>query len=152
MVRTVKIEGTIKGAKGMPNYPGDVAIFTSKIANDNKDHLYTYVASIERVVDGDTLIVMIDLGLKTKTRQKLRLRGIDCPELTTERGKYTRSYVKNILDKQKFVIVKTYKDDKYGRMLADVFFMKGKNRPEAVAENGIFFNQILLNEGLAEIW
>lgn len=143
--------------------------FTAKIANPDADWLYTYVAQVERVVDGDTLIAMIDLGLKTKIRQKLRLRGIDTPELTAKRGKYVKDHVKKLLDKQKFIIVKTYKDDKYGRMLADIFYGPAKTPvvklinglktpgvrsldPAAVAAEGIFLNQYLLDKGLAKIW
>jgi len=143
-------------------------IFFSRISNDNKDRLYTYVAAVERVVDGDTLIAMIDLGLKTKTRQRLRLRGIDCPELTTKRGKYVKDYVKKVLGAQKFIIIKTYKDDKYGRMLADVFYGEpGRGEPSraprgitkkdfadpaVVVEEGVFLNQELLDKGLAAVW
>src|SRR3990167_7609795 len=47
----------------------------------------TYKAFIERVVDGDTLIVKIDLGFETRIREYLRLRGIDAPETDTAEGK-----------------------------------------------------------------
>ncbi len=127
-------------------------IFCAKIANDNKARLYTYVAAVKRVVDGDTLIVMIDLGLKTKTIQRLRLRGIDCPERTTPRGRHVKDYVKKLLDKQEFIIVKTHKNDKYGRMLADVFYLAKEKDPEAAAEKGIYLNQHLLDENMAETW
>lgn len=124
--------------------------FLTKIAQPAESRLYTYMASVERVVDGDTLIAMIDLGLKTKTSQRLRLRGIDTPEITTKRGKYVSDYVKKILTKQEFIIVKTYKDDKFGRMLADVFYLPKEKDPAAVAAEGIFLNQQLLDEGMAE--
>ncbi len=99
------------------------------------------------------LLVMIDLGLKTKTRQRLRLRGIDTPELTTKRGKYVKDVVKKQLGKQKFIIIKTYKDDKFGRMLADIFYGKSQaTNPESVVEEGTFLNQELVDKGLAKIW
>ena len=126
--------------------------FTAKFARDGAENLYTYKANIERVIDGDTLVCMIDLGLKTKTRRKLRLRGINCPEMSTKSGAYVKERVKKILDKQKFIVVKTYKNDKYGRMLADVFYLAKEKDANVVAEKGIYFNQILLDEGLAEIW
>jgi endonuclease YncB( thermonuclease family) len=103
-------------------------------------------------VDADTFVVMVDCGLKTGTRQRLRLRGIDCPERTTKRGRYVRDYVKKLLDRQDFVIVKTYKDEKYGRVLADVFYLKDEKDPAAVVQKGIFLNQALLDKGLAEPW
>ena len=88
----------------------------------------------------------------------------------------------NSISQQKFIIVKTYKDDKYGRMLADVFYAVEKKNisfqqkgllsfanaskrngisnfaeiklsdPAVVAENGIFLNQQLVDEGLAKVW
>lgn len=128
------------------------SIFGVKNGKNKKDRLYTYKAGVHRVIDGDTLIAMIDLGLKTKTRQKLRLRGIDAPEITTQRGLYVRDYVRMTLDRQKFVVVKTYRDDKWGRMLADVFYKTGAADPDAVAAEGIFLNQELVDQGLAEIW
>jgi hypothetical protein len=44
---------------------------------------YAYAAKVERVVDGDTLWVVVDLGFKAAVREKLRLRGINTPELGT---------------------------------------------------------------------
>ena len=43
--------------------------------------LYTYEAFLERVVDGDTIIVRIDLGFDVLKRERIRLRGIDAPEI-----------------------------------------------------------------------
>jgi len=126
--------------------------FTPKMFKGDKDLLYTYKAKVDRVVDGDTHVVTIDLGLKTETRQKLRLRGIDCPERSTKRGKYVKDYVKKLLDKQKFIIVKTHKDDKYGRMLADIFYLPKEKNPDVVAEKGKFLNQELVDKGLAQMW
>jgi endonuclease YncB( thermonuclease family) len=45
------------------------------------NELYTYQAFVERVVDGDTLKVEIDLGFNIRIRQTIRLRAIDCPEM-----------------------------------------------------------------------
>ena len=40
------------------------------------------VSSLEKVVDGDTIDVNIDLGFDVCTKQRVRLLGIDTPELT----------------------------------------------------------------------
>ena len=45
--------------------------------------MYEYQAIIERVVDGDTVDVMIDLGFDVWTKQRVRLMGIDTPESRT---------------------------------------------------------------------
>ena len=41
------------------------------------------VKSVERVVDGDTMDVVLDLGFDTLTKQRVRLLGIDTPESRT---------------------------------------------------------------------
>ena len=42
---------------------------------------FSYKATVLRVVDGDTVDAEIDLGFRMKTTQRLRLKGIDTPEL-----------------------------------------------------------------------
>jgi micrococcal nuclease len=40
---------------------------------------YIYQATLERVVDGDTVDVVIDLGFSTFRRERIRLYGVDAP-------------------------------------------------------------------------
>jgi hypothetical protein len=87
-----------------------------------KRFLHTYKASLEKVVDGDTLVVILDLGFGILSKQILRLRGIDAPELKTEEGKASTKELVKILQDVKILIVKTIQTDKYGRYVADVFF------------------------------
>jgi micrococcal nuclease len=42
---------------------------------------FTYRARVERVVDGDTLIMQIDLGFHMTAKVSVRLLGVDTPEL-----------------------------------------------------------------------
>lgn len=42
--------------------------------------MYQYKAKAERVVDGNTFDVTIDLGFKINTHQRIRLAGIITPE------------------------------------------------------------------------
>lgn len=55
-------------------------------------YTYTYqVSSLEKVIDGDTVDVMIDLGFSVSISQRVRLIGIDTPEsrtLDAEEKKY----------------------------------------------------------------
>ena len=44
---------------------------------------YRYRAELDRVVDGDTLDVVIDLGFYIKIKERIRLEGVDTPELGT---------------------------------------------------------------------
>ena len=89
--------------------------------------MYRYKAQVKAVVDADTIDVLIDLGFGVHTMQRLRLYGIDAPEMKTEAGKVAKEYVKSVLlgaDAAMFVYVRTLKDkkDKYGRKLAVVYF------------------------------
>lgn len=111
--------------------------------------LYTYQALVVKVIDGDTLRAEIDLGLKAITRQKLRLRGIDCPELNTAKGREAKAFVEAVLKPCDFIIVKSYWSDLHGRYLVDVFYLAGNPDPSVVAATGEYLNQRLLDEGLA---
>ena len=42
--------------------------------------LYNYNARVLRVVDGDTIDVMIDLGLHIQVKERCRLLGVNTPE------------------------------------------------------------------------
>ncbi|MBL7131318.1 MAG: thermonuclease family protein [Candidatus Omnitrophica bacterium] len=119
----------------------------------SEDEMFTYAASVEKVIDGDTLWTLIDCGFDFFIRQKLRLRGIDCPELPTPEGERAKRFVQNKLRTCKFIIIKTYRDktDKYDRYLSDVFYLKDESNPQKVLEQGTFLNQQLLDLGLAKI-
>jgi len=82
----------------------------------------TYLARVRRVVDGDTLVVMVDLGFAVEVGQTLRLRGIDAPELPTEAGARAREFVCEALSASERVVVTTRHRDKYGRWLADLYY------------------------------
>ena len=89
--------------------------------------MYTYRGEVKAVIDADTVDVLIDLGFGVHTMQRLRLYGIDAPEMKTEAGKIAKEYVKSVLmggDAFKYVYVRTIKDrkDKYGRKLAVLYF------------------------------
>lgn len=105
--------------------------------------LFTYYAYIEKVVDGDTLRVQVDLGFGQWTRQYLRLRGIDAPELVTAEGKRAKRFVEFELSAAPYVIITSTRSDKYDRYLADVFYKSASGSGEQ------FLNNRLLEESLA---
>jgi len=117
-----------------------------------KSILYTYGAQVVKVIDADTLTVMVDLGFGTFSKQKLRLRKINAPELSTPAGKKARAYVLKRLKPGSGVVVKTYSTDIYNRYLVDVFYIKDCHDVERIAREGILLNQELIDEGLAELW
>ncbi|MDP2653405.1 MAG: DUF1016 N-terminal domain-containing protein [Candidatus Omnitrophota bacterium] len=123
-----------------------------KVTDTPVDRLYTFKAGVLRVIDGDTLLAAIDQGFGIWTQQRLRLSGIDAPEIDTLRGQKARQYVTQELSGVKFLIIKTYKSDKYDRYLADVFYQPNEPDPHAVAARGRWLNSDLVSRGLAGIW
>ena len=107
-------------------------------------NMYEYRAFVRRVYDGDTITVDIDLGFEVLLKnQKLRLYGIDTPEIrgeSREEGLKVRDIVRGRIA-NKWIILKTHRDKKgkYGRWLAEIY--------EAGIEESL--NDWLLNEGHA---
>ena len=145
--------------------PGDI-IEPVKTAGDYKlkssartaQDLYTFKATIERIVDGDTALVHVDCGFGIWKRQYLRFRGLNCPELSTAPGQAVKRFIESRIKPNDFVVIKTHKDDKYGRYLVDVWYAPtiiagpttswDKNK---VAAEGIYLNQELLDNRLAVV-
>ena len=123
--------------------------FKFKYSSAKKNQLYTYKAFVEKVTDADTIWVHIDLGFYSHTRQKLRFRGIDAPEISTKKGQKAKEFVEATLSKVSFIIIRSTSLDKYGRPLTDIFYLEGESDPQKVLEAGIFLNQELLDKGLA---
>lgn len=88
---------------------------------------FIYKAIVDRVVDGDTYDVTVDLGFKIYHKIRLRLRGVDTPEVygskACEEGRLASEFVKNLLE-NKTVIIRTYKNapSSFNRWEADVLF------------------------------
>ena len=83
-----------------------------------------YIANMTRVIDGDTFVADIDLGFGVWLhKQRLRLYGVDTPEVRgkrkSEKGIMVKNYVKELLEGKSFEII-SYGKGKYGRWVADV--------------------------------
>lgn len=121
-------------------------------ATDSKQ-IYTYKAFLDRVVDGDTIRVTLDLGFKIRHQEILRLAKINAAELATAEGKKAAKALQEILKDAPFLIIKTNKTDIYGRYIADVFFgKKSETDAQKVADSGVYLNQLLLERGLVELY
>ena len=89
---------------------------------------YVYDARIVKVIDGDTFDFEIDLGFSIHVKERMRLYGVNTPEIKgTERpeGMKVKNYVsKKILNKTFEILV--YKKGKYGRYVADLKLSDGE--------------------------
>ena len=65
------------------------------------------MAHVERVIDGDTILVEIDCGFNIRARQRLRLRGIDAPEMSTKAGERARVFVMPVVGEGARILVQT---------------------------------------------
>ena len=100
---------------------------------------YTYKANVNRVVDGDTFDVTIDLGFRITTHQRLRLVGVDTPEIRgPERpeGLKVKAYVKGLIE-GKEVTIETFKIGKFGRYVAEVYLDGGEKLSEHLLAKGM---------------
>ena len=107
--------------------------------------MYEYEATVHRIVDGDTIDVIIDLGFSIHHKARIRMARIDAPE---SRTRDTEEKVKGIIAKDFLiqtireenggkVIIRTSKDKKgkFGRILAEVF-CGGYNLNDLMLEKG----------------
>ncbi|MDP8213311.1 MAG: hypothetical protein P9X22_08525 [Candidatus Zapsychrus exili] len=114
--------------------------------------LYTYLARVIKVIDGDTIDVRIDVGFGVGLSDRLRLKKINTAETTTYSGKYAKQFLTDYLSKCPFIIIRTQKEGMFGRWLADVFTLPNCKDPYKIAAEGEYLNQLLLDKGLAEVY
>tara|TARA_R100000234_G_scaffold119402_1_gene102224 strand:- start:907 stop:1323 length:417 start_codon:yes stop_codon:yes gene_type:complete len=87
--------------------------------------MYTYKAKLDRVIDGDTIDVHIDLGFDITVHKRVRLAGIDTPESRTrdleekKLGLAAKYRLTEILD-QGSLVVESKEVGKYGRVLGNL--------------------------------
>lgn len=105
--------------------------------------MYEYKARMLKVVDGDTLDLDIDLGLRVHVKERVRLYGINTPELRSSNAEEREAARKaseflSALVSDGVLTVKTQKDsqEKYGRYLASVINSAGVNVNEEMVKAG----------------
>lgn len=105
--------------------------------------MYQYRCQVTKVIDGDTIEAVVDLGFRVKITERFRLLGIDTPEITgleKEAGLKAKEWLVNYLAQYDYkCMIDSTKGDKYGRWLAVIF----------VATESISVNDIMVNEGIA---
>ena len=93
---------------------------------------YTYNAEVLSVYDGDSLTLLVDLGFGMESKRKVRLLGINAPELRSrKKGKAkqiekqaaieARDFLRSLLPTGTKVILWSVKMDVYGRSLGCVY-------------------------------
>ncbi len=101
--------------------------------------MYKYQGEIKKVVDGDTIDVLLDLGFSTFRLVRCRLARINTPELknttTKQQALDAKSKLTAFLGGKK-IVVESKKIDCYGRSLAEVW-ADAINVSDWLLENGL---------------
>ena len=90
---------------------------------NTKRYIYENV-EILRIIDGDTIVVNIDLGFNIWKKATLRLYGINAPEIKgteKELGLKSKEYVSSLIPINSYVKLECLGKDKYGRWLANIY-------------------------------
>jgi len=107
----------------------------------NNPDAFVYQAELERVVDGDTVDVTLDLGFDVKLhKQRVRLHGIDTPESRTRNleekklGLAAKERLKELCVGR--FKVKSLGKGKYGRVLGIPYTEDGQDICQMLIDEG----------------
>lgn len=106
---------------------------------------WSFPGRLDRVIDGDTVVVVVDLGFNTRRKLELRLDGVDTAEIHNtskdseeyKRGIEQAAFVEEFCDAEGEWPLRVYtkeRQGKYGRWLGDI------------VADGDFLTQALLAE------
>lgn len=89
---------------------------------------YIYKIEVLRVIDGDTIDAEIDLGFDISIKKRIRLHGINAPEVRTRdktekaKGIKAKEYLEKIIESQNNILyLKSMDKGKYGRCIGVLF-------------------------------
>ena len=116
---------------------------------------YIYRAKLDRVVDGDTVDALIDVGFDIWFKKRIRFMGLDTWESRTrdleekKKGKLakerTRQLLEEVSSKPGYFRIKSHGLGKYGRVLGELFIMDKEGKQMSV-------NKTLIAEGHAYVY
>tara|TARA_R110002020_G_scaffold103223_5_gene241678 strand:- start:599 stop:991 length:393 start_codon:yes stop_codon:yes gene_type:complete len=116
---------------------------------------YIYRGKLERVVDGDTIDALIDVGFDIWVKKRIRYSGIDTWESRTrdleEKAKGLEAKARNkellleISSKSGYFRLKSYGVGKYGRVLGEIFIEDKDGKQYNI-------NETLISEGHAYVY
>jgi micrococcal nuclease len=100
---------------------------------------FYHKAKVVKVVDGDTVDMLVDLGFNVKIQKRFRLFGINAPEMKNDKdnnGHKSKEFLTKLIQ-DKEVVIKTEDEetDKYGRYIVTIY-LDGININKKIVENG----------------
>jgi micrococcal nuclease len=116
---------------------------------------YIYRGKLERVVDGDTIDALIDVGFDIWIKKRIRYSGIDTWESRTrdlaEKAKGLEAKARNkellmeVSSKSGYFRLKSFGVGKYGRVLGEIFIEDAEGKQYNI-------NETLISEGHAYVY
>jgi micrococcal nuclease len=116
---------------------------------------YIYRGKLERVVDGDTIDALIDVGFDIWIKKRIRYSGIDTWESRTrdlaEKAKGLEAKARNkallmeVSSKSGYFRLKSHGVGKYGRVLGEIFIEDTEGKQWNI-------NETLISEGHAYVY
>ncbi len=116
---------------------------------------YIYRGKLERVVDGDTIDALIDVGFDIWVKKRIRYKGIDTWESRTrdldEKAKGLEAKARNkellmeVSSKSGYFRLKSFGVGKYGRVLGEIYIEDAEGKQYNI-------NETLISEGHAYIY
>ena len=116
---------------------------------------YIYRGKLERVVDGDTIDALIDVGFDIWIKKRIRYSGIDTWESRTrdleEKAKGLEAKARNkellmeVSSKSGYFRLKSFGVGKYGRVLGEIYIEDSEGKQYNI-------NETLISEGHAYVY
>ena len=116
---------------------------------------YIYRGKLERVVDGDTIDALIDVGFDIWLKKRVRFQGMDAWESRTRnleekaKGLEAKARLIELLDKVSdkpgYFRIRSFGLGKYGRLLGEIHIMDKDG-------NQISINEQMISEGHAYVY
>ena len=107
------------------------------------EHVYQYKSELLRIVDGDTLDCLIDIGFDVFVKKRIRLFGMDTWESRTRdleekaKGLAAKARLKELIyeNGDKFSLI-SHELGKYGRVLGTIMIKDGRSANDILVEEG----------------
>lgn len=128
-----------------------LAVGMTAVAQEIPAPYSEYYGTVERVIDGDTLVVRLDLWPGLEAIYAVRARGIDAPELRgaacpeeKQRAEEARQQAEKLYGPGTTVRIEKVEMDSFGRAVADIRRFR--------SDRWLYFTDEMVDKGLAEPW
>ncbi len=116
--------------------------------------MFQYEANVIRIVDGDTLLLDVDLGFTLRLKVRVRLARVQAPELANWAADGLHNpaidWLNEVIPPGSVVVVDIMKTEKYGRWLGTLRYKRGSTSRDDILRAGVVLNDELVSKGFAK--